>query len=107
MRTISMRQKSHLQRLRQQQRNAQREIEEKSTEELEDLKPKFCLLCRLNYRQPKAKHQLSEHHKTMKKFLMPYCSSCHLAFKSPMLYEAHRCSLEHIKVRYFKIYIHI
>uniref|UniRef100_A0A0K8VGV5 Zinc finger protein on ecdysone puffs n=1 Tax=Bactrocera latifrons TaxID=174628 RepID=A0A0K8VGV5_BACLA len=33
----------------------------------------------------------------MKKFLMPYCSTCHLAFKSPMLYETHRCSLEHLK----------
>jgi len=82
-------------RLRASQRAAQREIEENSDETHE---PKFCHLCRLHYRQPKAKHQLSEHHKTIKKLLMPYCAICHLAFKSPMLYETHRCSLDHIRV---------
>lgn len=94
LRQIALRQKAHLSRLRLRQRNAQREIEEKSKE---DFEPKFCHICRLHYRQPKAKHQLSEHHKTIKKFLMPYCCTCHLAFKSPMLYETHRCSLEHIR----------
>lgn len=95
LRQIALRQRTHLLRLRARQRAAQREIEEKSKDIYDS---KFCHLCRLHYRLPKAKHQLSEHHKIMKKFLMPYCSVCHLAFKSPMLYETHRCSLEHIKV---------
>lgn len=97
MRRLSLRQKAQLAQMRMKQRNAQRDIEESSKDELEDCKPQFCLLCRLNYRQPKAKHQLSEAHRNMKKFLMPYCSTCHIAFKSPMMYEAHRCSLDHIK----------
>ena len=95
LRQIAVRQRAHLLRLRARQRAAQKELEEKSKDSYES---KFCHLCRLHYRQPKAKHQLSEHHKIMKKFLMPYCSMCHLAFKSPILYETHRCSLEHIRV---------
>lgn len=101
LRQIALRQRTHLLRLRARQRAAQREIEEKSKDMYDS---KFCHLCRLHYRLPKAKHQLSEHHKTMKKFLMPYCSICHLAFKSPMLYETHRCSLEHIRVNISYIY---
>jgi len=34
----------------------------------------------------------------MKKFLMPYCRVCRIGFKSPMLYENHICSLDHLKV---------
>lgn len=98
MRRLAIRQKTQLAQMRLNQRNAQRDIEENSKDETEDCKPQYCLLCRLNYRQPKAKHQLSEAHRNMKKFLMPYCSTCHIAFKSPMVYETHRCSLDHIKV---------
>jgi hypothetical protein len=29
---------------------------------------------------------------------MPYCRVCHIGFKSPMLYENHICSLDHLKV---------
>ncbi|KAB0791644.1 hypothetical protein PPYR_10698 [Photinus pyralis] len=95
MRYVAMKQKSILARMRLTQRNAQRELE-KSTE---DLAPRtnFCPLCKLNYKQPKATHQASEAHKSMKKFLMPYCRFCSITFKSPMLYETHICSIEHIK----------
>ncbi|KAK5642426.1 hypothetical protein RI129_008593 [Pyrocoelia pectoralis] len=95
MRYVAMKQKSILARMRLTQRNAQRELE-KSTE---DLAPRtnFCPLCKLNYKQPKATHQASEAHKNMKKFLMPYCRFCSITFKSPMLYETHICSIEHIK----------
>lgn len=95
MRTVALRQRADLQRMRARQRTTQREIEENSKEEYES---RYCRLCRLAYRQPKNLHQASEHHKTIKKFLMPYCGSCHLAFKNAMLYENHRCSLEHIRV---------
>lgn len=96
MRKLSVQQKTQLLRMRQSQRVAQRDLEEKSDDK--DNRSQFCPLCRLNYRQPKVKHQLSEDHRNMKKFLMPYCRICRIPFKSPMIYEAHRCSLEHIKV---------
>lgn len=80
------------------QRNAQRQLEEES-KDTEKQTPQFCLLCRLNYRSPKDEHQESEAHLKMKKFLMPYCDTCHNSFKSPMAYEIHRCSLEHLRVR--------
>ncbi|KAF2898568.1 hypothetical protein ILUMI_07613 [Ignelater luminosus] len=95
MRHVAMKQKSVLARMRLSQRNAQRELE-KTTD---DLAPRtnFCPLCKLNYKQPKATHQASDSHKSMKKFLMPYCRVCRITFKSPMLYETHICSIEHIK----------
>ncbi|KAL5282493.1 hypothetical protein ACFFRR_005553 [Megaselia abdita] len=95
MRRINIKQKTQLSRMRLEQRNAQRELEENTKEDLGD--QQYCLLCRLNYKTGKAKHQISDHHKTMKKFLMPYCSTCHIAFKSPTVYQSHRCSLDHIK----------
>lgn len=98
MRRLALRQKSKLSQMRAVQRKAQRELEESSKDEIVDSQSEFCLLCRLNYRTPKAKHQLSETHRNMKKFLMPYCNTCRIAFKSPMVYESHRCSLEHLKV---------
>lgn len=101
MRRVSIRQKSQLSRMRLEQRNAQRELEENTKEDLGE--QQYCLLCRLNYKTGKAKHQISDHHKTMKKFLMPYCSTCHIAFKSPTVYQSHRCSLDHIKVSPFFI----
>lgn len=96
LRRVALRQKAQLARMRLAQRNAQREIEETAKDS--DLDSQFCLLCRLNYRSEKAEHQASEAHRSMKKFLMPYCSVCRIAFKSPMEYETHRCSLDHIKV---------
>lgn len=92
-----MRQKAQLARMRLSQRNAQREFEETS-KDTEEMTPQFCLLCRLNYRSEKAEHQASEAHRSMKKFLMPYCTICRIVFKSPMEYESHRSSLDHIKV---------
>lgn len=42
--------------------------------------------------------------KAMKKFLMPYCRVCRIGFKSPMLYENHICSLDHLKVSAYCAY---
>lgn len=101
MRRLAVSQKSVLGRMRLSQRNAQRELE-KTTD---DLAPRtnFCPLCKLNYKQPKATHQASDSHKQMKKFLMPYCKICRITFKSPMLYETHICSIDHIKVNFFDV----
>lgn len=95
MRKVALKQKSILSQMRMAQRTAQRELE-KTTD---DLAPRtnFCPLCKLNYKQPKATHQASAAHKNMKKFLMPYCKFCKITFKSPMIYESHCCSIEHIK----------
>lgn len=97
LKRLSLRQKAQLARMRLAQRNTQREIEE-SAKDTEDLNSQFCLLCRLNYRSEKAEHQASEAHRKMKKFLMPYCTVCRIGFKSPMEFETHNCTIEHIKV---------
>lgn len=97
MRKVALRQKTLIARMRATQRKAQRELEETIADNEE--KPlQFCMLCRLNYRTSKDEHQASMSHVTMQKFLLPYCKVCHISFKSPMVYETHRCSLEHIKV---------
>ncbi|KAG4073646.1 hypothetical protein HA402_000870 [Bradysia odoriphaga] len=96
LKRLSLRQKAQLARMRLAQRNTQREIEE-SAKDTEDLNSQFCLLCRLNYRSEKAEHQASEAHRKMKKFLMPYCTVCRIGFKSPMEFETHNCTIEHIK----------
>lgn len=96
MRKIALKQKSILAQMRQAQRNTQNELE-KNSDDLTS-KTNFCPLCKLNYKQKKTVHQLSESHKNMKKFLMPYCKVCNITFKSPMIYENHCCSIEHIKV---------
>lgn len=96
MRKVAIKQKSILAQMRAAQRNTQNELE-KSSDELTDI-TSFCPLCKLNYKQKKAVHQLSEAHKNMKKFLMPSCKTCNITFKSPMSYETHLCSIRHIKV---------
>ncbi|XP_018322535.1 zinc finger protein on ecdysone puffs isoform X2 [Agrilus planipennis] len=95
MRRVANKQKSILARMRLAQRNTQRELEKNA----DDLAPRtnFCPLCKLNYKLPKATHQASDSHKSMKKFLMPYCKTCHITFKSPIAFETHLCSIDHIK----------
>ena len=96
LRRISLKQKNELIKMRGAQRTEQKDVEDKA-EDTESQRPSYCMLCRLNYRQPKSVHQASDAHKKMKKFLMPYCSPCRTGFKSPMAYETHRCSIEHIR----------
>lgn len=95
MRRVAILQKSVLSRMRVQQRSKQRELDK--DDENSSSRKNFCLLCKLNYKQMKSVHQSSEAHKEMKKFLMPFCKTCRITFRSPMLYENHLCSLEHIK----------
>jgi hypothetical protein len=61
-------------------------------------RPLFCVTCRLNYRLTKKEHDESQSHKDIKKFLMPYCNICKLAFTSPITYEVHISSLQHLRV---------
>lgn len=99
MSRVAAKQKAQLLRMRLAQRNAQKDIEDKTDSDGGSMRPQYCQLCRLNYRQHKIEHQMSESHRNMKKFLMPYCNTCRSGFKSPMVYESHRCSLEHIKMK--------
>ncbi|KAJ9592537.1 hypothetical protein L9F63_015810, partial [Diploptera punctata] len=80
MRKQSLRHKQTLARMRMNQRQKQRLVEA-SDEVHGSLAPRtnFCAICKLNYRQLKVKHQGSDSH------------------RSPMLYENHICSLDHLK----------
>ncbi|XP_053683334.1 midasin [Sabethes cyaneus] len=98
MRRLAGKTRDKLMEMRQAQRVAQKEADEK-VEEGSEQKSSYCVLCQLNFRQPKAVHQKSDGHKEMKRFLMPYCATCKIGFKSPMAYEAHRASLEHLKFK--------
>lgn len=98
MRRLAGKTRDKLMEMRQKQRVAQKEEDEKVDADSEQ-KSSYCPLCQLNFRQPKAVHQKSDGHKEMKRFLMPYCATCKIGFKSPMAYEAHRCSLEHLKFK--------
>ncbi|XP_066156988.1 zinc finger protein on ecdysone puffs isoform X1 [Euwallacea fornicatus] len=95
MRKVAIKQRSILAQMRQAQRNAQNELE-KSGEGI-TVHTVFCPLCKLNYKQERAVHQATAAHKNMKKFLMPSCKVCKKAFKSPMVYEHHLCSVDHLK----------
>ncbi|XP_068084946.1 zinc finger protein on ecdysone puffs [Anabrus simplex] len=100
MRKQSLLHKQTLQRMRMNQRQKQRILEE--TEEIRptlSARTKFCAICKLNYKQPKSTHMTSEDHEDMVKFLNPYCRVCKQRFNTPMFYEHHLCSLDHIKFK--------
>lgn len=114
LRRVALRQKATIARMRVAQRSQQRKLEESTVDDEDaDVNSQFCLLCRLNYRSTKTTdHQHSESHRRMKTFLMPFCEDCRITFKSPMEYETHRCSLDHIKVQerrwfFFLIYFNV
>ncbi|XP_014487807.1 PREDICTED: uncharacterized protein DDB_G0283697-like isoform X3 [Dinoponera quadriceps] len=98
MRRIASRHKATLTRMRVLQRQEQRRVEARDAARgTLPSRTMFCTICKLNYRSLKAAHQLSESHRQMKRFLMPFCRVCRIQFRSPMLFETHMCSLDHIK----------
>lgn len=100
MRRIASRHKATLTRMRVLQRQEQRRVEARDAARgTLPSRTMFCAICKLNYRSLKAAHQLSESHRQMKRFLTPFCRVCRIQFRSPMLFETHMCSLDHIKVR--------
>ncbi|XP_053617165.1 zinc finger protein on ecdysone puffs-like isoform X2 [Plodia interpunctella] len=96
MSAVARRHKAQLLRMRVAQRGAQRELEASAGA---DLAPRttFCMVCRLNHRTTRQAHNLTDTHRAMKRFLLPFCRICRLTFRSPMIYEHHICSLEHLK----------
>ncbi|KMQ95710.1 zinc finger protein [Lasius niger] len=98
MKRIAARHKATLTRMRVVQRQEQRRIEARDAARgTLPSRTMFCAICKLNYRSLKAAHQLSESHRQMKRFLTPFCRVCRIQFRSPMFFETHMCSLEHIK----------
>ncbi|KAL4712729.1 hypothetical protein ACJJTC_008026 [Scirpophaga incertulas] len=93
---VARRHKVQLLRMRVAQRGAQRELESAAGAPLA-ARTAFCLVCRLNHRTTRHAHNLTDTHRAMKRFLMPFCRICKLTFRSPMIYEHHICSLEHLK----------
>lgn len=96
MSAVARRHKAQLLRMRVAQRAAQRELEAAAGAELA-ARTTFCLVCRLNYRTTRQAHNLTDTHRAMKRFLMPFCRICRITFRSPMIYEHHICSLDHLK----------
>ncbi|EZA46844.1 DNA ligase 1 isoform X2 [Ooceraea biroi] len=98
MKRIASRHKATITRMRVVQRQEQRRIEARDAARgTLPSRTMFCAICKLNYRSLKAAHQLSESHKQIKRFLTPFCRVCRIQFRSPMFFETHMCSLEHIK----------
>ncbi|XP_076179321.1 uncharacterized protein LOC143152748 isoform X4 [Ptiloglossa arizonensis] len=98
MRRIASRHKATLTRMRVLQRQEQRRVEARDAARgTLPSRTMFCPICKLNYRSLKAVHQLSDSHRQMKRFLTPFCRVCRIQFRSPMLFETHMCSLDHIK----------
>ncbi|XP_026319756.1 zinc finger protein on ecdysone puffs isoform X2 [Hyposmocoma kahamanoa] len=93
---VARRHKAQLLRMRVAQRGAQRELEAGAGAELA-ARTTFCLICRLNHRTTRQAHNLTDTHRAMRRFLMPFCRICRITFRSPMIYEHHICSLEHLK----------
>lgn len=96
MRTVGLRVRATLNRLRKIQREKQLEIEV-MIKDVEDIPSNYCQVCKLNYRQSKEEHRESEDHKKIKSFLKPYCKICRMQLISPMKYEVHRCHTDHIR----------
>lgn len=105
MRRIASRHKATLTRMRVLQRQEQRRVEARDAARgTLPSRTMFCPICKLNYRSLKAIHQLSDSHRQMKRFLTPFCRTCRIQFRSPMLFETHMCSLDHIKVLFLLRY---
>uniref|UniRef100_A0A2H8THD2 Cip1-interacting zinc finger protein n=2 Tax=Melanaphis sacchari TaxID=742174 RepID=A0A2H8THD2_9HEMI len=97
MSQLARKRKHELFMFRQDQRKEQKEIDDKATEEDPKTDINYCKLCQLNFKQPKSDHFSSILHKKIKQFLQPACNVCHLMFASPMRYEHHLCSTNHLK----------
>ncbi|XP_028036509.1 zinc finger protein on ecdysone puffs-like [Bombyx mandarina] len=96
MGVVARRHKTQLLRMRVAQRVAQRELEAAAGADLAE-RTTFCPVCRLNHRTTREAHNLTDTHRAMKRFLMPFCRICRTTYRSPMIYEHHICSLEHLK----------
>ncbi|XP_064086692.1 sarcoplasmic reticulum histidine-rich calcium-binding protein-like isoform X2 [Macrobrachium nipponense] len=103
-----------LRKIRVQQRQEQRDIEEKwkeeKAEEFKNAVSKFCTTCKLAYKclgsnvsDGLSLHNRSKFHRMQRHYLHPRCSMCRITFPSRMVYEYHIASISHLRVRTAKI----
>ena len=60
--------------------------------------PIYCKTCKLVFHQKRIEHNASEMHRLINDFLNPRCSVCDTDYFSPMAYERHIATLQHIRV---------
>uniref|UniRef100_A0A0P6ED96 Gelsolin-related protein of 125 kDa n=1 Tax=Daphnia magna TaxID=35525 RepID=A0A0P6ED96_9CRUS len=94
---ISLQHRMSLAKLRTRQRKEQLQIEAQTSRSSHKSQMNFCAICKLCHSESRPNHEITELHKIIKNFLMPYCPICRVNFKSRMLYEKHVATLPHIK----------
>ena len=67
--------------------------------------PIYCKTCKLVFHTKRTDHNQSEMHKLIGKFLSPRCLICNTQYYSPMAYEKHLATVQHLKVIYFQVLI--
>lgn len=72
MRGVALKIRMTLNHLRKVQRDRQLEIEAR-IKDVEKITSKYCIICKLNFRQSKEEHRESEDHKKIRNFLKPNC----------------------------------
>ena len=105
MRVLKNRLQIALTRMRQKQRDEQKEIERKlAMTKGTDEKPApiYCKTCKLVFHTKRKDHNESKMHKSISKFLSPKCLICSTQYFSPMAYEKHQATVQHIKVIFLK-----
>ena len=60
--------------------------------------PIYCKVCKLVFHQKRIEHNASEMHRLINDFLNPRCSVCDTDYFSPMAYERHIATLQHVRV---------
>lgn len=99
-----------LRKIRVQQRQEQRDIEEKwkedKAEEFKASVTRFCNTCKLAFKclggnigEGISVHNNSKLHRMQKCYLHPRCTICRITFPSRMVYEYHISSISHLRVR--------
>ncbi|KAK7016763.1 hypothetical protein SK128_025696 [Halocaridina rubra] len=97
-----------LRKIRVQQRQEQRDIEDKwkeeKPEEFQDSVTRFCNNCKLAYKCPGdntsegiSQHNDSKLHRVQHCYLYPRCGACRTSFPSRMVYEHHLASIHHLR----------
>ncbi|KAK7076738.1 hypothetical protein SK128_005363 [Halocaridina rubra] len=106
-----------LRKIRVQQRQEQRDIEDKWKEEKPDefkvASSKFCTTCKLAYKcmgsnisEGISLHYRSKLHRMQRHYLHPRCGICRITFPSRMVYEYHIASISHLRIRTASIEYH-
>ncbi|KAK4317656.1 hypothetical protein Pmani_011278 [Petrolisthes manimaculis] len=94
-----------LRKIRLQQRQEQKEIEDKwredNPDEFKTSVSRFCNTCKLAFKSLRSSgvHNRSKLHRMQRHYLRPRCGLCRITFPSRMVYEHHIASINHLRVR--------